>query len=94
MNDIAQWISGAEYNAQGGTTSNSDGVSAAIVGVTNVATAIFGQIGANKYVRPSRFKNEDVIIPEELRDNRAYITAAIAVVLLIAVATLVIYQNR
>ncbi len=38
---------------------------AAFEGVANVATAIFGQVAANKYVRPAAYIKEDDVVVEE-----------------------------
>jgi uncharacterized membrane protein len=88
---IDQWMSGADYNASGASAGGGGaGVANAAMTVATGAAIIFGQVGANKYVLPSHFKPEDVVIPEQLRDNRAYITAGVAAVLLIGVAILII----
>lgn len=91
MNEVSQWMSGADYNASGASAGG--GTGSVVNAVTTVATGaalIFGRVGANKYLRPSRFDAADVVIPEQLRDNRAYITAAVAGALLLAVAVLII----
>jgi len=91
LDGISQWISGADYNAQnitGGATSNQ-----AVITVATGAAIIFSQIGANAYVQPSRFKPEDVVIPEHMRDNRAYITAGVAALLLLAAGFIIYWKS-
>lgn len=92
MDQVAQWMSGADFNAQQASSGGDAGMGQAITTVVDGAALIFGQIGANRYVLPSRFKPEDVVIPEHLRDNRAYITAGVAAVLLVAVATVIYFR--
>jgi hypothetical protein len=92
MEQLSQWMSGADFNAQQTSSGDGSGMGQAITTVTDGAVLIFGQIGANRYILPSRFKPDDVVIPEPLRDNRAYITAGIAAVLLVAVAAVIYFR--
>lgn len=69
------WMSGNTANAQGAT----------MTAVTDIAGAIFGQIGGNKYATPAYFKPSDVVIPETARDNRSLIAAGGTVLLAIIV---------
>jgi hypothetical protein len=72
------WMTGTQANAQTDAVGN----------VAAFGAAIFGSVGANRYVRPSLFKHDDVVIVETARDNRALIAAGgtllLAVVVLIS----------
>lgn len=85
------WMSGADFNAKG-AQSGGNPTTAAVMGVVNMATSIFGQVGANRYATSLRFKPEDVVIIETARDNRAYITMAGAV-LIFAIALIFIFKK-
>jgi len=69
-----------------------NGYSEAIGSVVNMASAIGGQILANRYVLPpSTFKETDVIAYETSRDNRAFIVTGATVLLFLVVLILMLY---
>lgn len=74
-------MSGNEANAQNGQGAGANAV-------INMATAIFGQVGANRYAQPAYFKPSDVVVPETARDNRALIAAGGTLVLALIVLIL------
>lgn len=67
--------SGANYNAQ----------FAAVSTVADMATAIFGSIAANKYVRPAAYINNDAVVIEEQHAPGGYKLLIVAVGLFVLV---------
>lgn len=93
MEDASKWISGADFNAQG-AAGGANPMTQAVSSVANMAIAIFGAVGANKYVTSSRFKPDDVVIVETARDSRAYIALGASIVLLIVVLILIYVRSK
>jgi hypothetical protein len=79
--ETTPWMSGNDANAQSGQGAGANAV-------INMATAIFGQIGANRYAQNTYFKPSDVVVPETARDNRALIAAGGTVILALIVLIL------
>lgn len=81
MAESGQWMTGTEANNELASSTTVNSFAPAV----EFASAIFGAVGANRYVQDYSFKHDDVVIEETGRDNRALIAAAATAMLLILV---------
>lgn len=80
METQSPWMNGNTANSQLAAAST----------VANMATAIFGSIGANTYVQHYSFNPADVVVEETQRDNFALLTAGATVLLLLLMVIVIL----